>query len=313
MAATPYRPLRNSHDGPSLPLHAMNDNIREISIAEMKRLYNGCYIDDDIIIFNEIGKLPLPSEPRRMKCILLALCLKGNVRYSVDTEERTVTANDVIIISEGQVADNYMPSTDLDGICIMLSQRFFSEIIKDIHGISSLFLFSRSHPVFGLTQEEADNLVTYFNLIWSKMNDNEHHFRKDVVRSLIATMIYDISHAIYRMQQQRSERQSRAESIFTEFIRQVEQHFKHERKVSWYATRLCITPKYLSETVKLASHRTPNEWIDNYVALEIRVMLKNSNKSIKEIAEEMNFPNQSFFGRFFKEHVGMSPSEYRKK
>lgn len=291
----------------------MNGNIKEISISEMKALYNGSYIDDDIMVFDEIGALPLPNEPRRMKCILLALCRHGKVQYSVDTEERMVAANDVIIISEGQVIDNYMLSSDLSGIAILISQNFFSEILKDIHGISSLFLFSRSHPVFGLRQKEISTLMTYFDLIWNKMNDDEHHFRKDVVRSLIATMIYDLSQVIYRIQQQRSERQSRAESIFTEFIRLVEQNFRHERRVSRYATLMCITPKYLSETVKLVSRRTPNEWIDNYVALEIRVMLKNTTKSIKEIAEEMNFPNQSFLGRFFKEHVGMSPSEYRKR
>lgn len=291
----------------------MNGNITEISISEMKKLYNGSYIDDDIMVFNEIGSLPLPNEPRRMKCILLALCRHGKVQYSVDTEERMVAANDVIIISEGQVIDNYMLSNDLSGIAILISQNFFSEIIKDIHGISSLFLFSRSHPVFGLRQDEVGNLMTYFDLIWNKMNDNEHHFRKDVVRSLIATMIYDLSQVIYRIQQQKNKRSGRAESIFTEFIKLVEQNFRHERRVSHYATRLCITPKYLSETVKQVSHRTPNEWIDNYVALEIRVMLKNTTKSIKEIAEEMNFPNQSFLGRFFKEHVGMSPSEYRKR
>ena len=290
----------------------MNGNIKEISISEMKALYNGSYIDDDIMVFDEIGALPLPNEPRRMKCILLALCRHGKVQYSVDTEERMVAANDVIIISEGQVIDNYMLSSDLSGIAILISQNFFSEIVKDIHGISSLFL-SRSHPVFGLRQKEISTLMTYFDLIWNKMNDDEHHFRKDVVRSLIATMIYDLSQVIYRIQQQRSERQSRAESIFTEFIRLVEQNFRHERRVSRYATLMCITPKYLSETVKLVSRRTPNEWIDNYVALEIRVMLKNTTKSIKEIAEEMNFPNQSFLGRFFKEHVGMSPSEYRKR
>ncbi|WP_288317466.1 AraC family transcriptional regulator [Xylanibacter caecicola] len=290
----------------------MNGNITEISISEMKKLYNGSYIDDDIMVFNEIGSLPLPNEPRRMKCILLALCRHGKVQYSVDTEERMVAANDVIIISEGQVIDNYMLSNDLSGIAILISQNFFSEIIKDIHGISSLFLFSRSHPVFGLRQDEVGNLMTYFDLIWNKMSDDEHHFRKDVVRSLIATMIYDLSQVIYRIQQQKNKRSGRAESIFTEFIKLVEQNFRHERRVSHYATRLCITPKYLSETVKQVSHRTPNEWIDNYVALEIRVMLKNTTKSIKEIAEEMNFPNQSFLGRFFKEHVGMSPSEYRK-
>lgn len=289
------------------------NNIKEISISDLKKLYDGSYIDDDLMVFNEIGDLPLPNEPRRMKCLLMALCRRGNVQYSVDAEERVVAANDVIIISDGQVIDNYMLSSDLSGIAILMSQHFFSEIVKDIHDISSLFLFSRSHPVFSLCQDEVDSIMTYFNLIWKKVNAHEHHFRKDVVRSLIATMIYDLSNVMYRIQQHGSGRQTRAETIFTEFIRLVERDFRKERRVGRYATQMCITPKYLSETVKLVSRRTPNEWIDNYVALEIRAMLKNTTKSIKEIAEELNFPNQSFLGRFFKEHSGMSPSEYRKK
>ena len=75
---------------------------------------------------------------------------------------------------------------------------------------------------------------------------------------------------------------------------------------------MCITPKYLSETVKAISGRTPNEWIDNYVVLEMRVQLKNSMKSIKDIANDLNFPNQSFMGKYFKEHVGLSPTDYRR-
>ena len=73
-----------------------------------------------------------------------------------------------------------------------------------------------------------------------------------------------------------------------------------------------ITAKYLSESVKAISRRTPNAWIDYYVTLEMRVMLKNTAKSIKEIANELHFSNQSFMGKYFKEHVGMSPSQYRK-
>ena len=93
----------------------------------------------------------------------------------------------------------------------------------------------------------------------------------------------------------------------------MEQNFRSERRVSWYAQQLCITPKYLSETVKAVSKRRPNDWIDNYVTMEIRVMLRNSTMSIKEIAQELNFANQSFLGKYFKEHVGMSPKEYRKQ
>ena len=100
--------------------------------------------------------------------------------------------------------------------------------------------------------------------------------------------------------------------LFNQFIKLVESNFRRERRVGWYAEQIDITPKYLSETIKKVSQRTPNEWIDNYVVLELRLMLKNSTKSIKQITDEMNFPNQSFLGKFFKEHVGLSPTEYRR-
>jgi AraC-like DNA-binding protein len=223
-----------------------------------------------------------------------------------------VTPGDVIIINEGTVADNYMLSPDCRGIGILISIDFFRETIKGMHEMSQLFLFSRTHPVFTLTQEEITMIKAYFKAIKYKVDDKEHHFRSDVVRSLMMTMIYDISNAIYRIQQASDHRQTRAETIFASFIKLVEANFRQERRVSWYGGKLGITPKYLSETVKQVSKRTPNEWIDNYVILEVRVLLRNTTMSIKEIAQQLHFPNQSFLGKFFKERVGMSPSDYRK-
>ena len=124
-------------------------------------------------------------------------------------------------------------------------------------------------------------------------------------------MIYDITNIIYQ-QQTNNKSQTRAEAIFSKFLPLLEENYKRERRVSWYADQLCITSKYLSETIKQVSRRTPNEWINSYVVLETRVLLKNSTMSIKEIAQELHFPNQSFLGKYFKDHVGMSPSEYRR-
>ena len=125
-------------------------------------------------------------------------------------------------------------------------------------------------------------------------------------------MFYDLSNIIYRVKEDKTPR-SRSEVIFTEFIMLVEKHYIVERRVSWYAKQLCITPKYLSEAVKAVSRRTPNEWIDDYIILELRVQLKNTTKTIKEIARDLNFPNQSFLGKFFREHVGISPLRYRRQ
>ena len=147
-------------------------------------------------------------------------------------------------------------------------------------------------------------------MIKHKIGDQDNFFRKDLIRTLLLAMFYDVGNIIYRFKET-DKPQTRAEAILTKYIKMVEANFRQERRVGWYAQQLCITPKYLSEMVKAASNKTPTEWIDNYVTMELRVLLKNSSKSIKAITEEMNFPNQSFLGKYFKEHVGMSPSKYR--
>lgn len=284
-----------------------------LNIESARKVYHGSYIDNDMMLFNEVSQLPIPIEPRRMGCKLFALCTQGKAQYSVDTVEYTVYANDMMIISEGQITDDVMLSRDFNGMGIIVSDDFFNEIVKDVHELSTLFLFTRANPVCHLTQQECDNIVDYFRMLKQKTDDLKHHFRRETVRSLLTTMIYDLSNIIFRMQNTVDRRQTRGEAIFTQFLQLVELNFRHERRVSWYAKQLCISPKYLSEIIKQVSRRTPNDWIDNFVTLEIRVLLRNSTKSIKEIAQELNFPNQSFFGKFFKEHVGMSPSQYRNK
>lgn len=289
-----------------------NDNMTEISVAEARQMYDCSYIGDDLILFDECANMPVPTEPSRIKCIIMALCLHGTVAYTADTVPQRVQANDVFIVNEGQVVGNFRKSNDFSGIAIMLSYNMFHEIVQGVHELSSLFLFTRTHPVFRLLPNESQSVVQYFNLIKEKVDDRFNHFRRDVTRSLIATMIYDLNNAIFRIQQTRDLKITRAESIFTRFIQLVEQNYRTERRVGWYGEQMCITAKYLSETVKQVSRRTPNEWIDNYVMIELRVQLKNTSKSIKEIAHDMNFPNQSFLGKFFKEHAGMSPMAYRK-
>jgi YesN/AraC family two-component response regulator len=287
--------------------------ITETSMTLAKQWENSGFLEDDLLLLDRMNEVPFPQEPRRMNFILIALCTAGQVRYSMDTQEQVVNPGDILIVSERHVIDNYRPSDDLDGLCFIVSVKFFREIIQNISDLSALFLFSRQHPVFQLNERDQQVFKEYFTVIRSKIQETNNHFRKDLIRTLLLAMFYDLSNVIYHFRQQTDEHQSRAEFIFTKFIKSVEEHCKRERRVSWYAQQLGITPKYLSEVVKQVSKRTPNEWIDHYVVLELRVLLKNSTKSIKEISDELNFPNQSFLGKYFKEHIGMSPSEYRKE
>ena len=283
--------------------------IKETDLNKAKSWSESVFLDDDLLLTEHINKAPMPTEPRKMNFI--GLCTKGRIEYRLDTQEMIINPGDILIVSDKHVVDKYQPSPDMEGLCMMLSVNFFHEIIQNVRDVNSLFLFARSHPVMSLDRKEQDTFKEYFQVIKQKIGDNGNFFHKDLIRTLLLAMFYDVGNIINRVRKL-DKPQTRAEAIFTNFIKMVEANYKHERRISWYAIQLGITPKYLSETVKAVSRRTPNEWVDNYVMMELRVLLKNSTKSIKEITEEMNFPNQSFLGKFFKEHVGISPNKFRK-
>lgn len=289
-----------------------NIGFRDITVDYAIRMCSGTYIEGDILLIDEMANLPLPKEPRRMQCLLVGMCLKGSARYYVDTVEHVVEPGDLIIINQGRVTHDCTMTPDCRGIGIIIDYNFFKETIKSIHELSSLFLFARNHPVFRLPTERANFIRDTFFLIKDKISEPDNHFRRQMVQSLFLTMVYEMCNVIYTAQINNDECNTRAEEIFTKFLLLVEANFRTERRVGWYSEQLCISPKYLSETVKIVSKRTPSEWIDSYVTMELRMLFRNTQKSIKEIAQELNFSNQSFLGKYFKEHVGMSPSEYRR-
>ena len=289
-----------------------NVELKESSIADVLRYGPVSHVDDDLLLIEDLSQVPKASVPRRNHDIIIGLCLVGESNYTLNTEEHIVRPDDALIIPNGQVIDSCVRKPGTSGVGIMMSPDFFQEVVGDMREISSLILFSRNHPVFRLSARERVSIMNYFRLIKEKVDDDALLFRKDVVRHLVAAMICEIGNAIDRIQHSSEPAVTRADAIFTDFIRLVEQNYKQERRVSWYGEQLCITPKYLSEMVKQVSRRTPNEWIDTYVTTELRVQLRSTTKSIKEIARDMNFPNQSFLGKYFKEHVGISPVAYRK-
>lgn len=290
----------------------MNKTIVETDLSKAKNWTSCLSLDEDVLLIDNLSEAPFPTDARRMNFILICLCTRGQVSFTLDTTDQVLKAGELMVVSERHILDNYNASSDFDGLCMMVSIPFYNETIKNISDISALFLFSHNHPIFAFTDRDQRVYREYFRAIQIKISHTENRFRRDLVRTLMLAMFYELSEVIYRFQHVKNERLTRADIIFTQFIKLVEENCRSERRVSWYAQQLNITPKYLSEMVKQVSKRTPNEWIDNYVTQELRIMLKNTTLSIKAVAKEMNFPNQSFLGKYFKEHVGVSPSEYRK-
>lgn len=288
------------------------EKIQETNFQNIKRVCGDNSLSDNLILLENIGDVPLPDSPRRTNLIIVGLCTKGSARYTVDAREFSVNTGEAFIVSERHIIDKFLLSPDFVAPSIVVSVDFFHEIIHNVSEMSALFLYSRNHPVMRFNRKEQEVFQSYFHVMRLRLKDKSNHFLKQLISTLMLAMFYDLSNVIYHSKQEQPYHMSRPDAIFTQFIKMVEENCRTERRVSWYAKQLCITPKYLSETVKQVSKRTPNEWIDNYVTSEIRVLLKNTTKNIKEITKELNFPNQSFLGKYFKENVGMSPSKYRK-
>ena len=288
-------------------------SMHNINLSEARHWGNAEYMADGLVLTDSLDKALLSQGPVCMNFIVMALCKKGEAQYTVDTRQQYVKPGILMFISERHIVDNYEASPDFECLFILLSTEFYHSFVMNVKNVSSLLLFSMNNPVVSLTAHESQVYTNYYQTIRIKMADKQHHFRTDLVKALLLAMFYDMSNVIWRVEQTDNKTKKRADALFAQFISLLEENFRTERRVSWYAEQLGITAKYLSELVKQVSKRTPNEWIDSYVMLEIRVLLKNTTKSIKEIAEAVNFPNQSFFGKYFKEHMGMSPSEFRKQ
>ena len=290
-------------------------NLTTITLDTIQQWNAGTTINGQISTIDDLHINQMPPQTQFDDCHLLWLCVAGSATYTCDTKDYVTGPNDFSIISREQIITDMHVSPDFKGVGMVISQEFFTEIIRNVHELASIFMFARMHPVSHLLDTEADTFKDYHERIKEKIGEKDHMFRTSVVQSLFTTMVYDLGNAIFRIQKQQEPTQShtRAETIFFNFIQLLTTHFREERHVSWYSKAMNISPKYLFEMVKEVSGCTPNEWIDMYVVKEMRLMLKNSNLSVKEITNELHFNNQSFMAKYFKFHVGMTPTEYRRQ
>jgi len=268
------------------------------------------HVGNDLVLCS-FGDIPMPEEYRQMECTFVGVCISGEGKYSVGTVEHQVKANDVIFVGEGQVLGDIDISKGIVGEALLISHSLLYEIIHDVRDVTNLFVFAREHPVISLTSNETTMFKDYLALLAMKMADESHLFRRQIAGTILATMVYELCNVTRRLVTNTTRQQSKSQAVFEKYVKLVEQNFRHERRVSWYSEQLGVSPKTLLEMVKRVSQRTPNEWLDIYTTLEIRLLLRHTSKSIKEIADELHFGTQSSLGKFFREHVGISPTNYR--
>ena len=298
----------------------MEQEIHDVSIKriqeampQLKGIENELIIDyTEYTMPND--KYPIHRYPIRFDGLYIGLREKGKARFSINLKEFEVGHNDLVICPP----EDLVQATLDEGVhlvqSMIVSSHFLKEMYISLNSFMPFFAARKDQPVFHLTDDEIKEIKSFFIGIKNAVEGNDY-FRIDITKRLLAAYLYKLGSIIYRhlpeLQEEAAKPLKREEILFKEFIRLVSEHHRKERRVDFYAERLFLSPKHFSTVIKKVSGKTAGQWIDEYVILEAKTLLKYSAMSIQEIAYYMNFPNPSFFGKYFRHHTGMSPSEYK--
>ena len=202
---------------------------------------------------------------------------------------------------------------------ILCEEEFINRIHIDMKQLLHLFMAVREHPYLTLSDEEWSDITRSLEEIsgeWHRQRRDS--LSEEILLTLFRALAYRICRAIDDQLGQRSgDKQAKDTArdrntfYFNTFIEELSRNYMQERSVGFYAERLHLTPKYLTTLLRTTTGRTATEWIDEYVVIEAKNLLKYSTMNIQEIAYYLHFSNQSFFGKYFKQHTGMTPSAYR--
>lgn len=286
-----------------------NDYI--VRASDLSNLIEKDSIDNDVFVFDNINNLTVNDTPVKIESPIFAVCTQGSAHMEINLKEYDVPANTLITLMPDHILHGYKHSPDFKGLFIAVTNRCVDELLPDIHTALPVIMSFRSSPVVTLTDDEADIYKEMHAFLWQIIRSNVGIYKRKVVNGLLQSLLY-VTLSVYKSRYKYATmKRSRNEEIFFNFLTILEHDFRESRSVQYYADKLCITPKHLSTVVKTVSGKTAGMWIDGYVILAAKVMLRSSAHTIQEISVELNFPNQSFFGKFFKQHVSVSPREYR--
>ncbi len=280
--------------------------IEEIETDIYSTPQESIFIGDDMSItshtFDDFEK----QEPTKINKAVIIVCYSGSCRVNINLEEYEIESPMLITLMPGHIIEPIERSANFAIYSIALSKRFLD--IINIPGWQQRYLSMYNHPTTKLDGEQLTTTRIFFSILRRAALNTANPFRLQVIENLIRAFYYGgLSSA-----ETPSTTTTYKNSIVERFLSLVHEHYRTERMIGFYADRMCLTPKYLSKIVKEHTGRSAGDWIESHVILDARAMLQGSDMTIQQIAMSLNFPNQSFFGKYFKRATGVSPKQYRR-
>lgn len=307
-----------------------DNNLQTIDIRRIRSLspiVDEYALGQDLIMGEVRGKRVEKSEallkmlkyPVRFDGYIIFFLKKGHFSIDFNLNSFEIRERSLLVSVPGNIIKlssfNEERVGDAELFFVMVSREFMSGIRYDFNKVFQESIRFWNNPCISLQDSDLTMAEDYFNLARNIVSSNREN-KREILRALLTSFTFVTIDVWTRQLSDENLKESRSAArvnrIFERFMALVTEFHNSERGMDFYADKLCLTPKYLSKLVKQSSGRSAPDWIDAFVILEAKNMLKYSDMAVKEITYALHFPSQSVFYKFFKAHTGLTPTEYRK-
>ncbi|MBO7312605.1 MAG: helix-turn-helix domain-containing protein [Alistipes sp.] len=290
------------------------DGIKRASIDKLKSRFETAYYSEDMVITPLVMFRELDDLTALIQGVSIGVTVSGTAKIKINGKLHELRPNTLFIFNENTVIEQVKASIRSSGYMITYSRQYLNSIHVDTQDLISIYHGFLDEPCVQVDPEEAAYIHDISKLMRSVLCDYAPTSnREKIISSLFAAMFHYVMGILQKhsLPAGNDSVSNRTDELFNKFLDLLREYCSTERSVEFYASKMGITPKYLSLILKKKSGRNASKLIDEAVVYEAKRLLKYSGMSINEIALKLNFASQSFFGKYFKQRVGVSPSRYK--
>lgn len=243
----------------------------------------------------------------------VVICLNGVFGIKVNGRDASLHGGEALFLNNNIITEGGEKSADCKFILMLCGNTFYEPQLNSNEVLQLLNLMDQD-PVCHIVPQDLGQIVQLYKILrLTLLNSKDISFVKRVATGLVQAIYFQIFMA-YRVEERPEDDRpltANQKRVYRQFVDLVAKHFTAERNISYYADKVCVTPKYLSQVVQLACGYSASDIIDHHVIAEAKMLLRSKQYSVAQISDMLNFTCQSYFGRFFKRITGMTPGEYQ--
>lgn len=292
---------------------SIGEEVHKISVSKVRKYFSGSgFASDDLVLSPLVRFQSLEGPPRVIDGIMIGVICNGTAKAVMNGRRYVMRPNSIFLLREDSVVESFRCSKACMGYLVTYSREFLDSINVDMSDFMSTYMMFGLRPCMTVDAGSVGRLHRMVSMLGDVSNACAADlYGYKIISSLFSAFFYTLVSIIAADAAGCGERRSRSEELLASFFKTLDAECESERRVEHYAAKLNITPKYLSLICKRKTGRNASKIIDDAVIHRAKSLLTQSGMSIQEVSDRLNFVSQSFFGKYFKQRVGISPSRYK--